>query len=240
MAHRPQNIIKIMATEPPFDLNAAFENWRNELASQPQLSPDDRRELERHLVDSTAELRQRGLNEEEAFWLARRRTGQPQQLAEEFGKAEPLKVWRERAFWMAATILAFQIWRQLSTALLGLLSGPNFNLDSLLVFEIVVFCLPVVLAIILIATGRMGWLIKRSAAVIRSHARLAFTAVLLAALSSFLTVVATLHFPVRWHGKPRMSQSLLTLTMENMMVPLIFIILLCLFMPKRAKTPKHA
>lgn len=77
-----------------FDLNAAVENWRHELTAQPPFTPDDRRELETHLRDSLAELKARGLNEEESFWLARRRVGQPQKLGEEFAKADSAKVWR--------------------------------------------------------------------------------------------------------------------------------------------------
>jgi hypothetical protein len=102
-----------MATQTRFDLNAAIETWRNELAAQPQLTPDDRRELERHLADAIADLRGRGLNEEEAFWLARRRIGQPRQLAEEFVKENPSEVWRERIFWMALALVgsyAFRTW----------------------------------------------------------------------------------------------------------------------------------
>ena len=41
MAGCSQYIIQIMATQTRFNLNAAVENWRNELATQPQLTPDD-------------------------------------------------------------------------------------------------------------------------------------------------------------------------------------------------------
>ena len=105
-----------MATQTRFDLNTAIETWRNELAAQPQLTPDDRRELERHLNDCVAELRGRGLGDEESFWLARRRVGQPQQLADEFKKVNPGSVWPERAFWMAVALVgsyAFKIWSDL-------------------------------------------------------------------------------------------------------------------------------
>lgn len=107
MAGSPQHVIQIMATQTCFNLNATLENWRNELSAQPQLTPDNRRELERHLTDSMAELRQRGLNEEESFWIARRRMGQPQLLAEEFEKASPVNVWRSRLFWAAAGMVVF-------------------------------------------------------------------------------------------------------------------------------------
>ena len=90
-----------MENQTRFDLNAAVENWRNELAAQANLTSDDRRELETHLRDAIAGFQQRGLNDEESFWLACRRVGQPQQLVEEFVKTNPAKVWRERVFWMA-------------------------------------------------------------------------------------------------------------------------------------------
>jgi hypothetical protein len=86
MAGRSQHLEQIMENQTRFDLNAAVENWRQELAAQPNLVSDDRRELETHLRDAIAGFRQRGLNEEESFWLARRRVGQPPQLGKEFEK----------------------------------------------------------------------------------------------------------------------------------------------------------
>ena len=106
-----------MENQTRFDLNNALENWRNELAVQPNLSADDRRELETHLRDAFAELKSRGLSEEESFWLARRRVGQPQQLAEEFIKADPMPVWRERVFWLVLTLLAIRLWNVVASSL---------------------------------------------------------------------------------------------------------------------------
>jgi hypothetical protein len=93
-----------------YNLKAAIENWRLELGAQAGLSSDDRRELETHLLDSAAELRQLGLNDDEAFWLARRRTGVPQRLSEEFAKENPARVWRERLLWIALALLGLQLW----------------------------------------------------------------------------------------------------------------------------------
>jgi uncharacterized membrane protein len=104
MAGRSQHPVQIMENQTRFDLNAAIESWRNELAAQPNLASDDRRELETHLRDAIAGFQQRGLNDEESFWLARRRVGQPQQIGEEFVKADPAKAWSERLFWMATGI----------------------------------------------------------------------------------------------------------------------------------------
>jgi hypothetical protein len=107
MAGRSQLIEQIMENQTRFDLNAAIESWRQELAAQPNLASDDRRELETHLRDAIAGFQQRGLNDEESFWLARRRVGQPQQLGEEFVKADPAKAWRKRIFWMSLGIIVF-------------------------------------------------------------------------------------------------------------------------------------
>jgi hypothetical protein len=108
-----------------FDVNAAIENWRNELSAQTALSADDRRELETHLRDSFAELKSRGLNEEESFVLARHRVGQPQKLADEFVKENPAKIWRERIFWMWAAIFLMGIWQELIGSLTAFLLPIN-------------------------------------------------------------------------------------------------------------------
>jgi magnesium-transporting ATPase (P-type) len=94
-----------METQTRYDLNAAIENWRVELAAQTGLTVDDRRELETHLRDAIVGFQQRGLNDEESFLLARHRVGPPRQLDEEFVKDNPAAVWRERVFWMVSAIL---------------------------------------------------------------------------------------------------------------------------------------
>ena len=99
-----------MENQTCFDLNTAIENWRQELAGQSNLTSDVRRELETHLRDTIAGFQQCGLNDEESFWLARRRVGQPQQLGEEFEKVDPAQVWRERVFWMALAVLLSSLW----------------------------------------------------------------------------------------------------------------------------------
>src|ERR1035438_3693934 len=63
MAGRSQLPVQIMENQTRYDLNAAVENWRNELAAQPNLASDDRRELETHLRDAIAGFQQRGLND---------------------------------------------------------------------------------------------------------------------------------------------------------------------------------
>jgi hypothetical protein len=104
-----------MENQTCFNLNAAVENWRTELAAQPGLSAENRRELETHLRDTFAEVKARGLSEEESFWLARRRVGQTQQLVTEFIKADPTQIWRDRVFWMTVALLAYSSWSYLTS-----------------------------------------------------------------------------------------------------------------------------
>jgi hypothetical protein len=149
MANRSQHPWQIMEPQARFDLNAAIENWRQELTTQPGLTPDIRRELETHLRDSIAGFLQHGLNEDESFWLARRRVGQPHQLVNEFAKANPAVVWRERVFWMALACLAICCWTSLvsciplhnwSNGLIGLLSA--FAWVLLLYVPLVLLAIP--------------------------------------------------------------------------------------------------
>ena len=110
MADRSQHLEQIMENQTRYDLNAAIENWRQELAAQANLTAEVRRELETHLRDAIVGFQQRGLNDEESFWLARRRVGHPQQLDEEFEKANPAAVWRKRVLWMATAVLVVSLW----------------------------------------------------------------------------------------------------------------------------------
>lgn len=99
-----------METQTRYDLNAAIERWRSELAVQANLTAEVQRELETHLRDAITGSQQRGLNDEESFWLACKRVGQPPRLGEEFMKVDPAVHWHERMFWMALILFSLQIW----------------------------------------------------------------------------------------------------------------------------------
>src|ERR1039457_6669814 len=94
MADRSQHIEQIMENQTRYDLNAGIESWQQKLAAQANLTAEVRRELETHLRDAITGFQQRGLNDEETFWLACKRVGQPPQLGEEFVKVDPDKAWR--------------------------------------------------------------------------------------------------------------------------------------------------
>ena len=167
MVGRSQQPEQVMETQTPFNLSAAIQSWQQELAVQPGFTSDNRRELETHLHETLVELRQRGLNEEEAFWLARRRLGPPQQLSEEFAKADPVKVWRERVFWIALALLAVQLWTLVCQISIGVLAWYERILPEWVLFyfrnELIVkfaysfvSILPFVCFLILLARDRIG------------------------------------------------------------------------------------
>jgi hypothetical protein len=157
-----------MENQTRFVLNAAIENWRQELAAQPNLASDDRRELETHLRDAIAGFQRRGLNDEESFWLARRRVGQPPRLGEEFAKVDLGKVWRERVFWMATGIWIVGLFTFIILPtegfLLILLSTPHFlsELGHLLSPAFIIFVQVLVLVVLLMRgftakISLLGW-----------------------------------------------------------------------------------
>jgi hypothetical protein len=226
MAGGPQHTIKIMATQTRFDLNAAVESWRNELAAQPQLSSDDRRELEKHLADTMAELRQRGLNEEESFWLACRRTGRPQQLAEEFEKADPAGVWRERMFWIAVASLFYFLW---SGFFMCFMYRPGFISGSIwlgILRYILVDILPVCLVVCL-AKGKMKVKNSTLAAIFRNRWLLVFCAMIFLLVTHGLQIFTYNGFTFyRYPNGPIwMVQAL------NVIPPVMFLVVIAWLMP---------
>ena len=153
MADGSQLIGTIMETQNRFDLNQALARSRQDLVQQ-GLTPAEANELESHLHDAMADLQPHGLSEEEAFWIARHRLGPAFDLADQFAKANPVRVWRDRLFWGAALTLAWLAWMHiggLSIALLrtfgdsvGLHGGWNY----LAVQIVTLLPLPVVAALL--------------------------------------------------------------------------------------------
>ena len=94
-----------MQTPTPFDLEHSMAQWRQELAAA-EVSQDTARELESHLAASREDLQRCGLPPEEAFWLARRRLGSTDALADEFAKIDPIRSTRRRLAWFTAGLLA--------------------------------------------------------------------------------------------------------------------------------------
>jgi hypothetical protein len=84
-----------MATAIPFDLNAAFHNWRENLQQSPHFRVDNLEELEAHVRDSVTVLQSKGLAPDEAFLIGTRRVGTPEALQDQFAAENGGRGWRD-------------------------------------------------------------------------------------------------------------------------------------------------
>jgi len=256
-----------METQTRFDLNVAIENWRAELASQSDLTTDMRRELETHLQDSIAGLRQHGLNDEEAFWVARKRVGKPGQLGEEFIKADPASVWRERVFGMTLAALLVWLWSNSSAQIVTIVSNA---ISRLLVYEIpgwemanhpwvdfgmqtlrvLVRILPICWLAYFVAKGRLN---ANSKLVVffRSRSRLAVSALIWSLLNGCYGFWSVLHAPqiqskhmaqaIAVRSSFTVDYPFLINLVYSMSFPIAFIVLLVWLMPAQLQAkPKAA
>ncbi|HWB58719.1 MAG TPA: permease prefix domain 1-containing protein [Chthoniobacteraceae bacterium] len=88
----------------------SLASWRGELLAQHGLTPDERRELECHLLDAIDAHQSNGMDDGEAFARAREGLGPLAELSREFAAADPARQWRGRAFWMAIGLLCNNAW----------------------------------------------------------------------------------------------------------------------------------
>jgi len=230
-----------MENETRFDLNAAIENWRQELAAQPNIASDDRRELETHLRDAIAGFQQRGLNDEESFWLARRRVGQSQQLGEEFVKVDPAKVWRERVFWMLLAIFLSGTVGGLANSILFALLPVNSNSTVTVAMQAVLIFLasliPIVIAVSL-AKGKLVALFSKLTLLVDNRPRLATAAIICIVLSSLIKITAFASYYSRMNVH---SAHPLLPGLTSAIYPLIIALLLVWLMPPQNRmTSKRA
>src|SRR5262245_33282886 len=107
-----------MENQTAFDLNAAVQSWRTELAKSSSFYVDDLDELESHVRDSAASLQMRGLTEEEAFLITIRRIGSRDALAEQFAAINGPSVWLKRLLWMTTGWIAMSALLSITVTLL--------------------------------------------------------------------------------------------------------------------------
>jgi hypothetical protein len=229
-----------MENQTRFNLNAALENWRQELAGQLNLTSDDRRELETHLRDAVAGFQQRGLNDEESFWLARRRVGQPQQLAEEFAKADPAKVWRERVFWMWLAVFLSSTLGSMAGYIVFALMSVNTNSTARVVTQTTLYLLasliPIIIAVSL-AKGKWVAFFSKLTQLVENRRHLAMAAFLCVALSSFIRIAAMAIFYSRHNIH---NNSFILQELASTIYPLIIALLLVWLIPSQIRrTPKR-
>jgi hypothetical protein len=237
MADRSQHPGQIMETQTRYDLNTAIESWRSELAAQPNLTAEVRRELETHLRDTIAGFQQRGLNDEESFWLACKRVGHPPQLAEEFVKADPAKVWRERVFWMWLAVFLSSTLGSLANSIYIVLIPRQANshigvqVTMQTILFILAFLVPIIIGVLL-AKGKWIAPFSRLTRLVENRPRLTISIFTCVALSSLLKVVA--------FNDAHFSNSL-SMGFVSACYPVIIALLLVWLMPQQnQKTPKRA
>jgi hypothetical protein len=194
MADRSQHPEQIMENQTRYDLSAAIESWRQELAAQANLAVEVRRELETHLRDAITGFQQRGLNDEESFWLARRRVGQPQKLGEEFAKADPTKIWRERVFWTVLILFLMEIFRNAAWSISAIQQGLLLNWMYKALIPIS-YLFPVFFALIF-CMGKMPRQIYSLARLVDGRFRLA----------SFTFLSALLSLVIQFYGRMTLLQ----------------------------------
>jgi len=256
-----------METQTRFDLNAAIENWRAELAAQSDLTTDMRRELETHLQDSIVGLRQHGLNEEEAFLVARKRVGKPGQLGEECLKADPAAVWRERVFWMTLAVLLIWLWSSSSAYIAVIVSNAisnlliheipqwqttihplvDFGMDTL---RAIIRVLPVCWLAFFVAKGRLN-ADSRFIVFFRSRSRLAVHALIWSLLNGCYGVWSSWHVLLLQNihvgqnvsamaAFPGYFPLLLNNLIDRMSFPIAFVVLLVWLMPAQFQAKQKA
>jgi hypothetical protein len=243
-----------MENQTHYDLNAAIESWRHELATQANLTMDVRRELETHLRDAIAGYQQRGLNDEESFWLARRRVGQPQQLDEEFVKANPAAVWRKRILWMAAAVLVVSLWTVSSGIIYRtFMSSPNLLSNPLvrsqrfwqtfsfqITFSFLLRTSPLIILVIFLlrGTGRIFSLLE---SLIQSRSRFVFMALGWLAVNEGLLAFHWLADLKHHNPGNGPIISIWANLIPTVIWPLALVFLVAWLMtPQDRKSPKHA
>jgi len=240
MAGRSQLPVQIMENQTRFDLNAAVENWRNELAAQPNLASDDRRELETHLRDAITGFQQRGLNDEESFWLARKRVGQPQQLGEEFVKANQNTIWRERVFWMLVCVFLLDTLGSITEFITWFI--PNIFWAGWFIIDRW-YLIPLIVIIALLGRGKMPRTIFNLTAQIKSWQSLACVAFAFILISSAFQYCSALLLRAKEikMDLPLDTRPIWRPIIENSFYPLILAVLIIWLLPaQNQKTPKRA
>ena len=87
-----------------FDLNKNISNWKLSLSNNESFTRENIDELKSHLNDQISALKDAGLNDEEAFWVAQKRIGTIDSLNSEFSKINKLNILKKKIYWMLTGI----------------------------------------------------------------------------------------------------------------------------------------
>ncbi|MFW5831850.1 MAG: permease prefix domain 1-containing protein [Prolixibacteraceae bacterium] len=96
-----------MNNKTTFNLENEVDAWADKLKTKPNLTESDVEEMKSHLYDSVDALRDKGLNEKEAFVLARFRLGDSHELDEAYKEANQPVIQMRRSLLILAGVLVY-------------------------------------------------------------------------------------------------------------------------------------
>lgn len=92
-----------------FDLKEQIKKWCSLLEVDESYKKTDVEELESHVLEEIEQLKAKGLNEEEGFWVATHRIGKAEDLNLEFKKINSNFIWKKRLLLFLGGFLFFTI-----------------------------------------------------------------------------------------------------------------------------------
>jgi hypothetical protein len=90
-----------------FNIQEQIDNWVSKIKSEPSITESDSEELKSHLLDSIDQLKDTGLNDEEAFWVASRRIGTPVDWEEDYSQVNNQVIQMRRSLLILAGVLVY-------------------------------------------------------------------------------------------------------------------------------------
>src|ERR1035437_9289519 len=96
-----------METNNEFNIQEQLDHWVNRIKTEPSFTESDSEELKSHLLDSIDQLKDTGLNDEEAFLVASRRIGTTVDWEEDYSQANSQVIQMRRSVLILAGVLVY-------------------------------------------------------------------------------------------------------------------------------------
>jgi hypothetical protein len=90
-----------------FNIHEQVGHWVSKIKSEPSITESDSEELKSHLLDSIDQLKDKGLNDEEAFWVASRRIGTKVDWEEDYRQENNPVIQMRRSVLILAGVLVY-------------------------------------------------------------------------------------------------------------------------------------
>jgi hypothetical protein len=90
-----------------FNIQKQIDHWVSKIKSEPSFTESDSEELKSHFLDSIDKLKDTGLNDEEAFWVASRRIGTTVDWKEDYSQANNQVIQMRRSVLILAGVMVY-------------------------------------------------------------------------------------------------------------------------------------